>query len=80
MAKAKVAVTIDAQTLRRVDRLVRDERFANRSRAIEAAVVSHLERLERRRLIDACALLDPEEERVMAEEGMGADAAEWPEY
>ncbi len=37
MAKTKVAVTLDSQTLRRVDRLVRDARYPNRSQAIEAA-------------------------------------------
>lgn len=80
MPKAKVAVTLDVQTLRRVDRLVRDAWYPNRSQAIEAAIASQLERLERRRLIDACAQLDPAEERALAEEGLAADAAAWPAY
>jgi Arc/MetJ-type ribon-helix-helix transcriptional regulator len=75
MAKTKVAVTLDSQTLRRVDRLVRDARYPNRSRAIEAAVTAQLERLEHRRLADECAKLDPAAERAMAEEGLGLDAA-----
>ena len=57
MAKTKVAVTLDSQTLRRVDRLVRDARYPNRSQAIEAAIAAQLERLERRRLADECAKL-----------------------
>lgn len=61
-------------------RLVREGRFANRSQAIEAAVSAQLDRLEGRRLIDECAKLDPAEERSLAEEGLAADAAEWPEY
>ena len=80
MPKAKVAVSLDAQTLRRVDRLVRDAHYPNRSQAIEAAVAAHLDRMERRRLIDECAKLDPDEERALAEEGLAADGAEWPEY
>lgn len=80
MPKAKVAVTLDESTLQRVDRLVRDARFPNRSQAIEAAVAAQLDRLEHRRLIDECAKLDPAEERAMAEEAMAADSAEWPEY
>ena len=80
MAKTKVAVTLDSQTLRRVDRLVRDARYPNRSQAIEAAVAAQLERLEHRRLADECAKLDPAAERAMAEEGLGLDAAGWPEY
>ena len=80
MAKAKVAVTLDTETLRRVDRLVRDTRYPNRSQAIEAAVAAQLERIEGRRLADECAKLDPAVERGMAEEGLNADVAEWPEY
>jgi metal-responsive CopG/Arc/MetJ family transcriptional regulator len=80
MPKAKVAVTLDTQTLRRVDRLVRDARYPNRSQAIEAAIAEQLDRLERRRLIEECAKLDPAAERALAEEGLGADTAGWPEY
>ncbi|MGQ0539692.1 MAG: ribbon-helix-helix domain-containing protein [Gemmatimonadaceae bacterium] len=80
MAKAKVAVTLDTETLRRVDRLVRDARYPNRSQAIEAAVAAQLERLARSRLAEECAKLDPEAERAMAEAGLGSDGAEWPPY
>lgn len=80
MAKTKVAVTLDTQTLRRVDRLVRDARYPNRSQAIEAAVAEQLERLEGRRLAEECAKLDPAAERALAEEGLSGDAAAWPEY
>jgi len=80
MAKAKVAVTLDTQTLRRVDRLVRDARYPNRSQAIEAAIAAQLVRLERHRLAEECAKLDPSEERALAEEGLATDSAEWPEY
>jgi len=77
VAKTKVAVSLEARTLRRVDRLVRDARYPNRSQAIEAAIAAQL---ERRRLAEECAKLDPEAERAMAEEGLGQDAAGWPEY
>ena len=80
MPKAKVAVTLDTRTLRRVDRLVRDARFPNRSQAIESAIAEQLDRLDRRRLAEECAKLDPAAERAMAEEGLGADSALWPEY
>jgi Arc/MetJ-type ribon-helix-helix transcriptional regulator len=80
MPKAKVAVTLDMHTLRRVDRLVRDARYPNRSQAIEAAVAEQLDRLERRRLVEECAKLDPAAERALAEEGLSEDSAGWPEY
>jgi Arc/MetJ-type ribon-helix-helix transcriptional regulator len=80
MPKTKVAVTLDAETVRRVDRLVRDGRYPNRSQAIEAAIAAQLQRLERRRLAEECAKLDPAAERALAEEGFGLDAGAWPEY
>ncbi|MCI0460917.1 MAG: ribbon-helix-helix protein, CopG family [Gemmataceae bacterium] len=80
MPKAKVAVTLDARTLKRVDHLVRTARYPNRSQAIEAAIAAQLERLERRRLAEECAHLDPAAERALAEEGLGGDSTEWPAY
>ena len=80
MPKTKVAVTLEAALLAQVDSLVRQRRFANRSQAIEAAVVAQLHRLRRNRLADACARLDPAEERALAEEGLGSDLEAWPEY
>jgi hypothetical protein len=32
------------------------------------------------RLAEACARLDPDEEQALAEEGIAADFAAWPEY
>ena len=80
MPKAKVAVTLDTTTLHRLDRLVQEARFPNRSQAIQAAVEETLERLERRRLARECAKLDRSFERALAEEGLSGDAAAWPEY
>lgn len=80
MRRAKVAVSLDMDVLMRVDRLVRDARFPNRSRAIEAAITAQLERLERNRLAEECAKLEPAVEQALAEEGFELDAATWPEY
>ena len=80
MAAAKIAITLDEKTLRRLDSLVDKKVFPNRSRAIQAAVEEKLERLERRRLARECARLDSAFERAMAEEGLTGDLAEWPEY
>ncbi len=38
-----------------------------------------IERLDRNRLAEECAKLDPAIERDLAEEGLGEDA-EWPKY
>ena len=80
VTKAKVAVTLESETLKRLDRLVRAARFANRSQAIQAAVEDKLERIEHRRLAEECAKLDRESEQELAEMGLKEDAAAWPEY
>jgi metal-responsive CopG/Arc/MetJ family transcriptional regulator len=78
MPKTKVALTIDAALLERVDDLVARRRFRNRSQAVETALAEKLARLARRRLAEEAAKLDPDEERQLAEEGFAVDA--WPEY
>lgn len=80
MAKAKLAVTMDEQTLTEVDSLVRRHIFPNRSRIIELAVREKLDRLSKNRLASQCALLDPNFEQALAEEGMGKELDQWPAY
>ena len=80
MAKAKVAVTLDRDLVDQVDRLVAEERFRNRSQAIECALSEKVERLTRNRLARECAKLDRDEEKRLAEEGLTAGLETWPEY
>jgi len=80
MASAKIAITIDERTLHRLDRLVKDRVFPNRSKAIQGALEEKLEKLERNRLARECAKLDPAMEKAMAEGGMGEELEQWPEY
>jgi hypothetical protein len=54
--------------------------FPSRSRAIQIAVKEKLERLGHSRLAQECSNLDPEYEKALAEEGLGEDLTEWPEY
>jgi metal-responsive CopG/Arc/MetJ family transcriptional regulator len=80
MASTKIAITMDKNTLHRLDRLVKDQMFPNRSKAIQEAVEEKLNKLERSRLARECAKLDLADERAMAEEGMGEELKQWPEY
>ncbi len=80
MATTKVAITLDEETLGRLDRLVRNRRYPNRSKAIQEAVKEKLQRLERPRLAEECAKLDPNFEKAIAEEGMSEELRGWPEY
>jgi Arc/MetJ-type ribon-helix-helix transcriptional regulator len=66
--------------LHRLDRLVADRVFPNRSQAVQDAIRDKLERMARDRLARECAKLDAAAERQLAEENIAKDATEWPEY
>ncbi|MFM8354474.1 MAG: CopG family ribbon-helix-helix protein [Gammaproteobacteria bacterium] len=80
MSQTRIAITIEESILARVDALVRRNVFSNRSRAIQEAVLEKLERLERRRLAEECAKLDPDYERALADEGVFEELDAWPKY
>jgi metal-responsive CopG/Arc/MetJ family transcriptional regulator len=80
MPKTKVAVTLDAELVDRVDELVARRRFRNRSQAIEAALADKIQRLARTRLARESANLNPREEKRLADEGLADDLLAWPEY
>ena len=80
MGRAKIAITLEEKFLEELDRLVKERVFRNRSQAIQLAVEEKLQRLQRRRLAQECARLDPIEEKLIAEEGLTEDLSEWPAY
>ena len=79
MPKTKVAITLDAALLGRVDALVARREFPSRSQAIEIALAEKLARARRTRLARECAKLDPEDEKALAEEGLAGSSDSWPE-
>ena len=80
MTTSKIAITIDDNTLKQLDGLVKSKLFRNRSRAIQEAITEKLSRLEKRRLAQECAKLDPSFEQSLAEEGLSSELEEWPAY
>ncbi len=80
MAASKIAITIDDKTLKQLDILVKSNFFPNRSKAIQQAVIEKLLRIEKSRLAQECAKLDPEFEQSIAEEGFSSELEEWPKY
>ena len=80
MGRSKIAITLDERTVTEVDRLVSQHRFPNRSQAIQEAVDEKLARLSHASLARECAKLDPVFEQALAEEGMGEELDQWPEY
>ena len=80
MSVAKVTISIESSLLRKVDHLVKERVFPNRSQAIQSAVEEKVSRLDRNRLARECAKLDKAEERSLADLGLSAEVDEWPEY
>jgi Arc/MetJ-type ribon-helix-helix transcriptional regulator len=80
IAASKIAITIDDNTLKRLDILVKSKFFPNRSKAIQQAVTEKLMRIEKSRLAQECAKLDPDFEQSLAEESFSSELEEWPEY
>ena len=80
MAKSKIAITLAEDTLKYLDDLVSRRTYANRSQAIQEALDEKLARLAQSRLAEECAKLDPVFEKELADESLGQDLSEWPEY
>ena len=80
MPTAKIAVSMDRETVQHLDRLVAQGVFPSRSRAIQQAVQDRLTRMSQDRLARECAKLDPGFEAQMAEEDLAAGVELWPEY
>lgn len=76
MPTAKVAITVDQQILRIIDRWVAQKRYPSRSQAIQAALREKLERWTRSRLTEEVLKLNPREEQGLAEERFSGDV--WP--
>lgn len=80
MSVAKVTISIESNLLKKVDRLVKERVFSNRSQAVQAAVQEKVSRLDRNRLARECAKLSKTEEQSLAELGLVSEAEEWLEY
>ena len=80
MGVAKVAVTIQESTLKRLDQLVRQAAYPSRSRIVQEALEEKLSRIDRGRLARESAKLDRKEERELADMGLSEELSEWPAY
>jgi Arc/MetJ-type ribon-helix-helix transcriptional regulator len=78
MPVEKIAITLDRELVKEIDRGVKSGLYRNRSRAIEEAVREKLDR--HRRVSVEARKLDRKEERAIAEEGMTGEEIAWPEY
>lgn len=71
MATVKIVITLEQETLRRVDCWVARRVFLNRSQAIQTALREKIERVRGTRLAAECAKLNPKFEQALAEERLG---------
>jgi metal-responsive CopG/Arc/MetJ family transcriptional regulator len=80
MSIAKIAISIDNHLLEKLDDFIALKKFKTRSHAIQLAVQDTIDRLDHKRLINACSQLDIDSERTLADEGLKKDFDEWPEF
>ncbi len=80
MPSVKVAITVDRDSLKELDRMVAEGQFPNRSRGFQAALDEKLARSRRTRLAAECAHLEPAEERALADEVLAGESGQWPRY
>ena len=73
MSVAKVIISIESGLLKKVDYLVKEWVFSNRSQAIQSAVAEKVSRLDRNRPARECAKLDKTEEQSLADLGLASE-------
>ena len=79
MVTAKIAITLEKETLIRLDLLVKSRIYPNRSKAIQDAVKEKLSKIENNRLEAECEKLDPKFEQALADEGLFPEISEFYE-
>jgi metal-responsive CopG/Arc/MetJ family transcriptional regulator len=80
MSVAKVTISIESNLLKKVDRLVKERVFSNRSQAVQSAIEEKVSRLDSNRLARECAKLNKTEEQFLANLGLESEAEKWLEY
>ncbi|HET54133.1 MAG TPA: CopG family transcriptional regulator [Ignavibacteria bacterium] len=76
----KIAISVDKKVLQRIDKLVDQNLFPSRSRAIQIALEEKLSKIDKSRLAVESSKLNKNEEQSLAEEGLIGEINEWPEY
>jgi len=68
MSTAKVAITLEEDFLKEIDRWVSEGKYPNRSKAIQETLNEKITNWRWKRLIEEVSKLNPKEEQAMAEE------------
>ncbi len=76
----KVTISIESDLLKRIDRMVKEKLYPNRSKVFQVAVSEKMDRFDRNRLARELSKVDIEEEQILADEGLAMEASEWQPY
>ena len=80
MSASKIAITIDSTLVEELDRLVIENKFPSRSRAIQTAVTEKLKKIRAPRPAMEFSKLVPEYAQSLADDGLNDELESWPEY
>lgn len=80
MSTTKVAITLDKEVVKELDRWVREGKYPNRSKAVQEAIRERMEHWRKTHLVKEASRLNPIEEKALAEEGFRVGNEVWPEY
>ena len=80
MSVAKITISMEQHLVKKIDQLIKDKTFGNRSQAIQSAVKEKISRIEHNQLARECAKLNIAFEQEFADEGLSMELEEWPEY
>ncbi len=70
MAKAKIAITLEEDLVKEIDRWVSEGQYPSRSKAVQETLKEKITNWRRKRLIEEVSKLNPKEEQAMAEEAI----------
>jgi len=70
MAKAKIAITLEEDLVKEIDRWVSEGQYPSRSKAVQETLKEKITSWRRKRLIERVSKLNPKEDQAMAEEAI----------
>ena len=70
MAKAKIAITLEEDLVKEIDRWVSEGQYPSRSKAVQETLKEKITNWRRKRIIEEVSKLNPKEEQAMAEEAI----------
>lgn len=80
MAKAKIAISLEEDLVKEIDRWVSEGQYPSRSKAVQETLKEKITNWRRKRLIEEVSKLNSKEEQAMTEEAIFPGNKIWDEY